>query len=523
MAAEGMASRPSNLPGRGEIDLQNDHRDAEIRVRRTLYMLLTVLAGAAVAWVGWRVLAHFARTLTLVAVAGLIAFILEPAVTFLARGMRSRTLAALLLYTAFVAAVMLGIVYLAGPIKEQAQDLFYAVPRYRQQLEQAVPLLETYLQGWEDYLARYGVRLQPRELAGELLQGIAGNTNRFLSGIGAVITGISSAVANVVLVLVISIYLVIDGHGLHERMMAFVPAPYRPRLRRVESIVLTVFGNYLRGQLLLGLIIGVTVGVGLSLMGIPYSALLGVIAGVTELIPMVGAVLGAIPAILVSLVKPFPAVLYVTAFFIVVQQLEGNVLVPRVTGRAVGLHPLVTLVALMAGYELAGLVGAVLAAPLAAVGYALLRDLYPPDDGDPGGSGQPSPGGKQPPATGNPGPDPGGPEPGGRPVPAPGGPGPEAGTGQRPRPSHSPGGGPGTPAGEAAAGSGSRNGNREALAGATPDPARPPLPARDGAPRYTVCTRPARDDALAVPERQVTQAYAPGRAGRGATRRAGTP
>lgn len=489
--------------------MHDDHRDADLRARRTLLTLLTVLAGAAVAWLAWWILAHFARTLTLMAVAGLIAFILEPAVTFLERGMRSRTLAALLLYTAFVAAVMLGIVYLAGPIKEQAQDLFYAVPRYREQLEQAVPLLERSVQRWEDYLARYGVSLQPRDLAGQLLQGVAGNTNRFLSGLAAVVAGISNALANAVVVLVISLYLVIDGHRLHERMMAFVPARYRPRLRRVESIVLTVFGNYLRGQLLLGLIIGVSVGVGMSVLGIPYPALLGVIAGVTELIPMVGAVLGAIPAILVSLFKPFPAVLYVTVFFIVVQQLEGNVLVPRITGRAVGLHPLVTLLALLAGYELAGLVGAVLAAPVAAVGYALLREFYPPGDGDRPGS---SPGdGGRPPASGDPGGDPAGPAPDG------GRHGPpvriehQSGTREERRSA-------GPPAGDESSPSdgppdGPRNGGPEdgasnpaGIVAARPAPAG--LPAAHGRPRLKVCARPAPDHARAPTERRVTRAYA---------------
>ncbi|QIA26270.1 AI-2E family transporter [Thermaerobacter sp. PB12/4term] len=355
----------------------------------TLVGLLNILAGAGVLWLVWWVLSHFGRTLALLGLAGVLAFLLEPAVSFLERGMRSRALAALLLYLAFVALLALGVVYLAGPIKEQAQELFWSVPRYRQQVAEAVPILQNYMELLREFLARYGVSVEPQDLAGQFLQRVAGSTNRILAGVTALVTGIGTTLANAVLVLVISIYLVVDGSGLNRQMLGYLPARYRRPVRRAQSVALRVFGGYLRGQLLLGLIIGLVVGIGMSLLGIPYPALLGVIAGVMELLPIVGAVLGAIPAILVALFQPWPAVLYVTLFFIVVQQVEGNLLVPRITGQAVGLHPLATLLALLAGYEVAGVLGAILAVPVAAVAQALLREFNPPDPdpGEPGGGG----------------------------------------------------------------------------------------------------------------------------------------
>ena len=110
-----------------------------------------------------------------------------------------------------------------------------------------------------------------------------------------------------------------------------------------------MFGGYLRGQLLLGLIIGVAVGIGAGLFGLPYSALVGLLAGVFELIPSVGALLGSILPVGLALAQPFPTVLYVVVFLLVVSQVENHVLVPRITGQAVGLHPLAALVALFAG------------------------------------------------------------------------------------------------------------------------------------------------------------------------------
>ena len=99
----------------------------------------------------------------------------------------------------------------------------------------------------------------------------------------------------------------------------------------------------------------------------PYAIVLGVLAGILELVPMLGPILGAIPAVLVALFQPFPVVLWVILAFVIIQQLEANLLVPRISGHAVGLHPLAAMLALIAGLEVGGIVGALFAVPLAGV------------------------------------------------------------------------------------------------------------------------------------------------------------
>jgi predicted PurR-regulated permease PerM len=128
-----------------------------------------------------------------------------------------------------------------------------------------------------------------------------------------------------------------------------------------------VFGAYLRGQLLLSLIVGVAATIALLFLGVPYAFVLGVFAGMAELIPMLGPILGAVPAVLVALFQPFPLVLWVGLAFLVIQQLESNLLVPRISGHAVGLHPLAAMLALLVGFELAGVVGALFAVPIAGI------------------------------------------------------------------------------------------------------------------------------------------------------------
>jgi predicted PurR-regulated permease PerM len=144
----------------------------------------------------------------------------------------------------------------------------------------------------------------------------------------------------------------------------------------LQDNVSRVLGGYLRGQLTLALIIGVLAGVGTALLGLPYAVVLGVLAGLFELVPMFGPILSVIPAVMVALFMPFPTVIWVLLFFLAIQQIENNVLAPRISGHAVGLHPLGAMFALLAGFQLAGLLGGLFAVPVAGVLWVLLGAAY---------------------------------------------------------------------------------------------------------------------------------------------------
>ena len=114
----------------------------------------------------------------------------------------------------------------------------------------------------------------------------------------------------------------------------------------------------------------------MALLGLPYALVLGVLAGLFELVPMFGPILSVIPAVLVALFMPFPTVIWVVLYFVGIQQLENNVLAPRISGHAVGLHPLGAMFALLVGFQLAGLLGGLFAVPLAGVLWVLLGAAY---------------------------------------------------------------------------------------------------------------------------------------------------
>ena len=188
-----------------------------------------------------------------------------------------------------------------------------------------------------------------------------------------------SFLVNTVLVLVVAFYLLLDGELLKERLYTMVPTKYLSQVVFVEATVSTVLGGYLRGQLLMGLTIGTMAGVGTYALGVGYPVLIGVLAGILELVPMLGPWLASMPAVLIALFNPngpWPLTLFVAIYFLIIQQLESNVIGPRITGRAVGLHPLAAMMALLVGIELDGILGALFAVPVAGILFVIATGIY---------------------------------------------------------------------------------------------------------------------------------------------------
>jgi predicted PurR-regulated permease PerM len=194
----------------------------------------------------------------------------------------------------------------------------------------------------------------------------AGRLTQYVDAATGVAFRVFGGLVSAITALILSIYMLLEGPAIKRGFLDLFP---RNRHRRLEAVLDHVggkFGGWLRGQLLLGVIIGVIAGLGTWALGLPYPFLLGLAAGITELIPLVGPVLGAIPAVLVAVFGPTWRLIAVIAYFTLIQQLEGNLLVPRVMAKAVGLSPLLTIIAIMVGTRLMGILGALLAVPVAA-------------------------------------------------------------------------------------------------------------------------------------------------------------
>lgn len=175
--------------------------------------------------------------------------------------------------------------------------------------------------------------------------------------------------------LVLAFYWTLDGQKNKTALLLVVPIEHREKAREVTAEIQARLGAFVRGQALLAGIIGTLSFVAYLIIGLPYALALAIVAGIMETVPVLGPILGAIPALIVAYTVDPDKVLWVLLATVIIQQLENNILVPRVMKRAVGVNPLVTLLALTAFGSLFGILGAVVAIPLAAI-IQLLLDRF---------------------------------------------------------------------------------------------------------------------------------------------------
>ena len=191
-----------------------------------------------------------------------------------------------------------------------------------------------------------------------------------------VLKGIATGIAGSVTIFVLAYLMVLEGPKVVGGGLGLLPPERRDRVHRVAVDCGRSVTGYISGNLLISVICGVlTYGV-LKVLGVPFAALISLFVGIADLIPLVGATLGAVVAALAGFVHSIPAGIAVIVFFVLYQQLENHLLQPLILSRTVDLNPLTVLVAILVAVELAGILGALLAIPVAGMGQVVLRDLW---------------------------------------------------------------------------------------------------------------------------------------------------
>lgn len=322
-----------------------------------------------------RLLTQITEILLLILISAILAAGISPlssAIQRLRLGRRGRRIpeagAILIIYAALILLLALIGGILLTPLVTETREFISALPQLWQDLQQRAAALETRYT-WLPDISGVIARL-PGELAGlsRYFGTAAGVAFRFLGGVFSIVT-----------VLFMTFYMLVEGPHIKQQFLTLFPPERSGRVEEILQHIGLKFGGWVRGQLLLGLIIGVVVGIGAAILGLPYPLLLGLVAGITELIPIVGPILGAIPAVLIALFQPpllrLPRVLFVVAFYALVQQAEANFVVPRVMRMAVGISPLLTVIALLVGVKLLGIIGALLSIPVAAALQVVVGEI----------------------------------------------------------------------------------------------------------------------------------------------------
>jgi len=197
----------------------------------------------------------------------------------------------------------------------------------------------------------------------------------FLSrGAFAGVRGFAGSFASFLLVLVMTFYFTLDEKNLRRFWIRLVPIQYRNNVSRAATLASERIGNWFRGQLALSLVVGAMTYLALVIIGIPNAVLLALIAGIASFVPLIGAAIGIIPAVLVALTISVPKALVVLAISIGLYQVVANVFIPKFFSRAVGLNPVVIILVMLVGARLAGVLGLILAIPVASIIDVIVRE-----------------------------------------------------------------------------------------------------------------------------------------------------
>lgn len=299
-------------------------------------------------------------------IAIVIAYILNPLVVVFEKRRVSRGLAIMLLYAIIFAFVFLAGVWTIPGLVAELQKLMVMLPEYSEQAQAFIRHL------YSDY-QRFALPESLRVALDENILFFQRNLQHMLERVTATLLGLFSHFFMLLLLPLLVYYFLRDMDHLKNALVALFPAKYRQRVLVAGSEIDTALGSYLRGLLLICFLVGLLTYLGLRLLGVEFALILGIIYGLTNIIPYFGPLIGALPAVFIALLDSPLLALKVVGVMVAVQQLDSHLISPQVLARSLGLHPLAVILALLAGGRLFGLPGLILAVPLAAMLRIVLR------------------------------------------------------------------------------------------------------------------------------------------------------
>ncbi|MED4585583.1 AI-2E family transporter [Brevibacillus choshinensis] len=324
--------------------------------------LTTLLIIGNLLWLLRPVLTQFLHlleeVLVPVVVGLIIAYLLHPIVEVLERRRVPRLMAVLLIYGSFVLIIAVAVVNAIPIFTKQLVELSDDLPR----------LSEWYYKWMSEWEAhKYFL---PDSISHGVDRVIVQSHERMSHSVTQLVNNARNSVGKVLAYAVvpfIAFYLLKDMKELHEAGMSIVPRAYRKQVLSVLRDINESLGNYIHGQMMVALIVGVFAYLGYWLVGMPYPFVLATFVCLTNIIPYIGPLIGAAPAVVVALTISTKMLLFVLAVNIVIQVVEGNILSPNIVGRSLHLHPLLIIMALLAGEAIGGIIGLIVAVPVLAV------------------------------------------------------------------------------------------------------------------------------------------------------------
>lgn len=276
-----------------------------------------------------------------------------------------------------IAMVFVGILLVLGA------TFFLMLPKLYMELAKlaiSLPMtMQTLDQSIQDFRANFRSSGLPSQIALVIDENLARVEVYMVERLRAFLQTLPKMLASLSLLIlspVLAIYFLADWKRLNKGFLRLVPQKWRVEWQRLLQDINHVIRRFIRGDLIVAVIVGILTGIGVKLLGMEYALLIGIICGVFDLIPYFGPVIGAVPSIILGLTHSPMMGLKIAIVILVVQQIESDIISPKLMGDSVGLHPLLIVFALLAGGELAGFWGMLFSVPIAAVLRVILRHIY---------------------------------------------------------------------------------------------------------------------------------------------------
>lgn len=330
---------------------------------RTIVATIAAVAGALLAY---KALVQLHRVLVWLLIAGFFAVVLSPAVDFLERKLKMRRAVATLVVFVVMLATFAALMYaFIRPLYDQGQEFADNFPRYVEEAKAGRGPIGGLVKHYnlDQKLDENKDRIRTS------INGVGSHSLQILAGVG-------NAVAGTLTILVLAFLMILQGPKLQAGALRAMSPAHRKRYRAVAGDSARAITGYMAGNLLISVIAGVFTFIFLFAVDIPFRGVLALWTAFADLIPLVGATLGAVPAVVVAFLDSPVKGFAVIAFFVAYQQFENHVLQVTVMSRTVDLNPLAVLVSVLVGVDLFGLLGALLAIPVAGVIQVVSRDIY---------------------------------------------------------------------------------------------------------------------------------------------------
>mgnify|MGYP000952883563 FL=1 len=302
-------------------------------------------------------------------VGAIIAYLLSPAVTWLEKKGLNRSGAVFVVFI-WISVFFLVILFILLP------KLYIELGKLITVLPERIQVINEYLQSAKNYYSEKGL---PDEVNKLIDQQFVKGEAYLISWLESVINNIPELIMSIGLMIlspVLAVYFLLEGKRISEGVINLVPGRMTGQWQRILQEIDYIIQRYIQGNLLDALIVGLLIGFGVKVVGVEYGFIIGVICGITNLIPYFGPILGGIPAVALALSQSPWHALKVLLIIFIVQQVDGDIINPRLMSNKIGMHPLWVVFALLAGGELAGIVGMLIAVPVAAILRIIFREIY---------------------------------------------------------------------------------------------------------------------------------------------------